>query len=614
MRVDSGAAAFIDSPSGVLYHPRVRCLVFWKNGHIRKVPLSKALVTIGRSPENDIVLNDRAVSRRHCRIEVSAEHITIRDQASRNSVFIGDRPVEEARINLNGSFRIGRTEFFYKKGDLKEFRLSSELSDVTTTYSKPKTTEDHTESETSDDDTRFGTLIHFLAKKAILSSSATDFFNVVRENLPGMITSGSLFFLDADVVHLLVDHLGFSDTAALLRAREDCGEGVLWGETRLACLVVESANAPRHHTLVYLAPSERQVRSGILEQFLGKLIEILDFELELTSDMQVGLEPAPYVFDEKGTAIVGSSTSMIRAAEIARKIAPRESFVLVMGESGTGKELFARMIHRLSGRRSYVAINCAAIPPNLLESELFGFETGAFTDAKKRKIGKVEESSGGTLVLDEIGDMPLEIQAKLLRVIQEKAVVRLGANETIPVDLRIIALTNQDLYKLVEQGRFRQDLFYRLRVHEIRIPPLRERREDIAPLVRHFSRIHAQRIGVSPGGFSESVMDCFGAYAWPGNIRELDNEIRRIIEIIDNGEVIGDHHILDGIASTCRGSQAGSATAGEPPSLKEKLESSEREELRRLLRLNNGNKVKTAQAIKMSYRGLLKKLKRLGID
>ena len=271
------------------------------------------------------------------------------------------------------------------------------------------------------------------------------------------------------------------------------------------------------------------------------------------------------------------------------------------------------MLHRLSARDSYVALNCTAIPAALLESELFGFERGAFTNANQRRIGKIEEASGGTLVLDEIGDMPLETQAKLLRVIQENAITRLGSNERIDVDLRIMALTNQDLQELVRTGKFREDLFYRLRVHQLTMPPLRQRPEDIPHLVRHFALIYAHRNRVAPAGFSEAAEEALARYPWPGNVRELENEILRIMEMLEDGELINVHHLLPEIACP-PAAEADPDPRRQPALIKDRVHETEKREIEALLQVNRGNKTRTAKDMGLSYRGFLKKVKRLGIS
>jgi transcriptional regulator with GAF, ATPase, and Fis domain len=224
--------------------------------------------------------------------------------------------------------------------------------------------------------------------------------------------------------------------------------------------------------------------------------------------------------------IIYSSNLMHQTIETAASVADEESTVLIRGESGTGKELLARFIHRSSSRslRRFVPVNCAAIPAGLMESELFGHEKGAFTNADRRSIGKFEYASGGTLFLDEIGDMPLEAQAKLLRVLQEKKVQRVGGKEEVPVNSRIVCATNQSLEDLVQQGKFRSDLLYRINVFPIELPPLRERKEDIPLLIRHFLQRFSGGTNVMISPQAEEMLQ---EYSWPGNVRDLANVMER---------------------------------------------------------------------------------------
>ena len=235
--------------------------------------------------------------------------------------------------------------------------------------------------------------------------------------------------------------------------------------------------------------------------------------------------------------IIGHSESLLQAKEMASRVAKSTSTVLVLGESGTGKELFARAIHQASQRQNkpFVAINCAAIPEQLLESELFGYEGGAFTGAKKGgKPGKFQLANKGTLFLDEIGDMPLHLQAKLLRVLQENQVERLGGKTPIAIDVRIIAATNQDLELKVDEGAFRKDLYYRLNVIPITVPPLRNRKEDIPELVWTMVRRASKKLGKAIGSIEETCFDLLNHYSWPGNIRELENTIEYAVNMCDD--------------------------------------------------------------------------------
>jgi transcriptional regulator with GAF, ATPase, and Fis domain len=235
--------------------------------------------------------------------------------------------------------------------------------------------------------------------------------------------------------------------------------------------------------------------------------------------------------------IIGDSRALRNVLEQVERVAPADSTVLVRGETGTGKELIAHAIHNASLRRGrpLIKLNCAAIPFDLLESELFGHERGAFTGAIAQKIGRFELADKGTLFLDEVGDIPLALQPKLLRVLQEQEFERLGSGRTHRVDVRLVAATHRDLERMVKRNEFRSDLYYRLNVFPIVVPPLRERSEDIVPLVEHYVEIFSRRVGKHIDHIQDEVADAFKSYSWPGNIRELQNVIERMVILSDDG-------------------------------------------------------------------------------
>ena len=241
--------------------------------------------------------------------------------------------------------------------------------------------------------------------------------------------------------------------------------------------------------------------------------------------------------DRQFDQIVGSSPALDSTLAEVKRVAPTDSTVLVLGETGTGKELIARAIHNLSPRcgRPFVKLNCAAIPFDLLESELFGHEKGAFTGAIAQKIGRFEMADTGTLFLDEIGDLPLALQPKLLRVLQEQEFERLGSGRTHRINVRLVAATHRDLTEMAARNEFRSDLYYRLNVFPVELPPLRERREDIRQLVLHFVEVFARRMGKRIDQIPQATMNAFIAYPWPGNVRELQNLIERAVIRSDNG-------------------------------------------------------------------------------
>jgi formate hydrogenlyase transcriptional activator len=236
-------------------------------------------------------------------------------------------------------------------------------------------------------------------------------------------------------------------------------------------------------------------------------------------------------------AIVGASPALKAILQQVDRVAPTDSTVLILGETGTGKELIARAIYERSNRssRPFVRVNCAAIPSSLIASELFGHEKGAFTGALQRRLGRFEAANGGTIFLDEIGELPTETQITLLRVLQEREIERVGSSQSIPVNVRIIAATNRDLAAEVAAGNFRRDMFYRLNVFPIHMPALRERPEDIAPLVEHFVERYAERAGRHFDGIETNSLELLQGYSWPGNIRELQNVIERAVILSEGG-------------------------------------------------------------------------------
>jgi DNA-binding NtrC family response regulator len=305
--------------------------------------------------------------------------------------------------------------------------------------------------------------------------------------------------------------------------------------------------------------------------------------------------------------IIGKSPRLKDVLESVRTVAPADSTVLIQGETGTGKELIARAIHDLSPRKgqAFVKVNCAAIPSGLLESELFGHEKGAFTGAIAQKIGRFEVAHKGTLFLDEIGDIPLELQPKLLRVLQEQEFERLGSTRTQRVDVRLLAATNVGLTQMVAEKKFRSDLYYRLNVFPIDVPPLRDRRDDIPLLVRHFANKYARRMGKQIENIPTETMDALSRYAWPGNIRELQNLMERAA-LLSKGPVL---RVPLGEIFTDSG--PGAITGGNA------LEQAEREQILRELRQTNwvvGGARGAAARLGLKRTGLAYKMQKLGIS
>jgi DNA-binding NtrC family response regulator len=315
--------------------------------------------------------------------------------------------------------------------------------------------------------------------------------------------------------------------------------------------------------------------------------------------------------------IIGESDAIKRAVAETQRVAQTEATVLLLGESGTGKELFARAVHHLSHRRDqpFVAINCAAIPETLIESELFGHERGAFTGATERRPGKFELATGGTVFLDEIGELPLAVQGKLLRAIEEKTVDRIGGRMPVPVDVRIVAATNRELQQAAEAGEFRRDLYFRLAVFPVTIPPLRVRGEDVVLLARHFAAQFGRELRGREATLKDETLAALRAHAWPGNVRELENAIERAC-------ILADTSVLDPRDLSLPSARADEGASGSPEtfaaldlsgSLAEATERAvtfvERRKIAEALDAHDGNKTRAAETLGVSYKTLLTKIK-----
>jgi two-component system, NtrC family, response regulator AtoC len=310
--------------------------------------------------------------------------------------------------------------------------------------------------------------------------------------------------------------------------------------------------------------------------------------------------------------LIGKSAAMQHVTDLAARVAPYPSTVLITGESGTGKEAIARTVHRQSPRaeRPFVAVNCGAIPENLLESELFGHEKGAFTGADRAREGLVEEAEGGTLFLDEIGELPMQLQVKLLRVLQERSLRRVGGSAERAIDVRVLAATARDLAAEVRDSRFREDLFFRINVVQIHVPPLRARTEDIPLLAEHFLLRHADRLGMDPVSPGPELLRVLARYPWPGNVRELENALERAM-ILSGGapdETSLPDHIRQGLLPFAVRDDDGDL------SVKRRLPALERDLILRALLQTDGNRTRAADLLELSVRALSYKVRDYGLE
>jgi two-component system nitrogen regulation response regulator NtrX len=310
--------------------------------------------------------------------------------------------------------------------------------------------------------------------------------------------------------------------------------------------------------------------------------------------------------------MIWSGPAMERLMAQVERVAASESRVAIQGETGTGKELIARTIHQKSARHAgpFVTLNCAAVPAELIESELFGHEKGSFTGAATRHVGKFEQAAGGTLFLDEIGDMPLVMQSKLLRVLEEGEIERIGGDKPVPVDARVVVATHRNLEEMVRQGTFRADLFHRIYVFPIALPPLRERAEEIPALAGYFAAQVASQNGWRAKRFSAESLDILRRYAWPGNVRELRNVVERVL-LLSSGETIAAEEMNLALPAARNGESMSSTESGP---LAQRLESFEREVLLAELRRHHHHMTNTARALGLERSHLYKKCQQLGID
>ena len=598
----------------------MKYLLYYRDGFLKKFPLDKNEITMGRSSANDLILDEDDISRHHVQIEVQPDHIVLRDMHSTNGVYVQGRRTSVAVLRLGESFSVSGFSFYLREGSLEEFQLSGELDPVFEHIKRENRSCSNLEETRYVRDVYTEFLKHFL-RAGMGRSDFSGFLREISTELAQLPIPGGLFLLNRDA----------GSTGFLLAISQ---------ETRLVELATRLAggelkvfserffNTPlKGEEEVRLFSRPLEMKDGLaslvylhldkgepVEERILEFLSTLGRELELLS--QVILESGRELTSKKNEPesvpdipFVAKDRQMRQLVQQAERIARSDLFVTIQGESGTGKELFARLLHDRSNRAKgqYVAINCAAIPESLLESELFGHEKGAFTGAHARRRGKLELASRGTLILDEIGDMPMGLQVKLLRVLQEHAFYRVGGNEPIHVDLRIISLTNADLMGAIRDGRFRRDLYYRLAHHRFSIPPLRERRADIPELINFFTRKYCRRVGKHIRGYSIRAFEILQHCSWPGNVRQLENEINRLVNLSDEGSLVGADLISEEIHLDTLAEPAADPVPGVPGE-------SERGHLQRLLERNNWNKSRTAREIGITYQGLHKKMKRLGIE
>ncbi|HYI92419.1 MAG TPA: sigma 54-interacting transcriptional regulator [Bryobacteraceae bacterium] len=533
---------------------------------------------IGRTIASAIVIEDGAVSRNHCVLRRSGEECLLRDLGSHNRTYVNGIPIDEKRLEHGDEIRIGRSVFLYASGrpfaarDLLDGDTHPDLSgtivlrpeDSIYRQSAPQNVRQATNDRVL---TNFRSLLkagELMSTARHLSAFAEGLLSVISDAIPAQIVvillaedldreedwrqfawtrrpNQQIRFPRGIIRKVLLDRVSVLSNDVLAERSFNVTDSIV--ESRMKAVAAAPLVACGR-TLGAIAASTETASSALTKEDLELLTGIggvvaggLETLLQLEALEAENRRLQDYI--SAASDLVGASPAMQSVQKFVWKVASSSSTVLITGESGTGKELVARALHRNSPRadRPFIAINCAALSESLIESELFGHEKGAFTGAITQKKGKLEEADHGTLFLDEIGELAPALQAKLLRVLQEREFERVGSTKVIRIDIRLLAATNRNLAEMVQQGSFRQDLFYRLNVVSIGMPALRNRREDIPVLAQYFLEKLGEHAGRKITGFTKDAIETLKNHDWPGNVRELQNVVERAI-VLGSGPTI----------------------------------------------------------------------------
>ncbi len=622
-------------------------------------------ITIGRSPDCDIPIPDDQASRRHARLYPQDGRWYVQDLASMNGTFVnGARIAAPVEVSAGSTVQVGNSTFIIQAGD--DLATGAGFTDEAwlTTTSIASATIDPAQCDLAGEAARVTDpeeSAQLRARFEALSAVNRVLRGLIRTEEVEEVAAGALLnVFPAAKRCLIVDgepgKKNMAVRAARIRPNFDSsriatsrtiiehvlsnGVAAMSANPQLEQPYAAAASVTRYNIKAFMC-APLPVR-GRLHKVI--YLDVLDEENRFTKDdlallaliaQQVALHlDRASLLDELGSdkraleeqnvllrrreagesdfsRIVGSSRAMKDTVDRARLAASTRSTVLLTGQTGTGKELLARAIHYNSDRadKAFIAVNCAAIAQHLIVSELFGHLKGAFTGADKERKGQFESADGGTILLDEIADMSLEAQAQVLRVLESGEVKRVGSSENITVDVRVIASTNKNLEEEIKAGRFRSDLFYRLNVFPIHIPPLCERTEDILPLLNYYLRFYSDQMHRKVAGFSREALAVLGAYAWPGNVRELKNAVERILIEIGDKDVIGEQDL----PVQLRRSNVDAEKYKRTGKLPDAVSALEKDMILNALTQSDNNKTEAAKRLGLSRAGLLKMMKRLGI-
>jgi DNA-binding NtrC family response regulator len=596
---------------------------------------------IGRAADNEIVVSDHLVSRYHAEIRLEAGQFVIHDLGSKNGFLVNGLPLASHPLREGDRLQVGETTFDFQASQPLRAARFSDISIGLDAQAAAAIRVLDREAIPPAPATRQGELLDALGRLFECDSEALpDALNAMLRQLLELFgaTAGSLLLRTSsgDATPLVAVAPGGQD--AMMLPREAVGRALSGHEPVLAS--IDSGSGPRARLrarkalLVPLVQRDRVFGVLHLERPHGR-----EFAAEDVSQFQIlarlvagvirhAIQRDQLVFSAAGPAgepFIGVSEAARAIREQVRRIAASDATVLLTGETGTGKELLAHMIHAAGARAAgpFVAIDCSAISPALMESEMFGHEAGAFTGADRLKRGRIEMAEGGTLFLDEIGELLPDLQPKLLRFIEELSFYRVGGVRPFPADVRLIAATNRDLNRAVADGRFREDLLYRLKVMPLRLPPLRDRPEDVRPLVEHFAPRLAARVGRPFLGLVDETWTLLERYPWPGNVRELRHGLERALILSDDGILRPEQFQLTLPAAppepTTDGRRSDRREPALPPpaargSAPPPLAQVEAETIRRALRYAGGNRQHAARILQIHRNTLAKKIQDYRID
>jgi DNA-binding NtrC family response regulator len=597
-------------------HYRVRGDV---GGASRSYPLRPGENSVGSTSDNAIVLPLRGVSRRHAVLTVGPEGLTLEDMGSKNGTLVKGVRIQRTRLQAGDEIQVGPVTLRLEEVEPEDATIAIRMGGVPAPVAGLP--EGDTTATATDEPGRvtLGLIEALIARTC--DAPEPDLAGLVMLLARGLEADSACVFeihkgepvalaASGPVPDLARDR-GFVElTRGAAAATGSVRSASLEGDVPLVCAVAAGPGSERVGVVV---AGHIRFRRDDVEAVLHLLVALLQRlrPRTLAPTSARGPEPPGLSFPER--YVPGDSQSMRSFYAQMRPLVQGDLPVLLLGETGVGKEFLARILHDSSRRKSgpFVAINCAAIPADLLEAEMFGIGKGIATGVVERK-GKFQMAERGTLFLDEIGDMPLELQAKLLRALQEKEVQPVGG-APVPVDIRVIAATNSDLHRRMEENRFRRDLYFRVAGFALRVPPLRERREDVPALVESFLRTFARETGKAIHGITVKALRALIEYGWPGNVRELEHEVRRLVYLCPVGQAIDSTmispHVLAG---------AGNGGAAEPAldtlDLEKNVDALERRLIREALDKAAGNRSQAARLLGISRNGLAIKMERLGIS